>query len=51
MNPLRFFALQFLCILGWLLTFGACAFVVIHEEQMMMVIQGWAMDDPIEIDA
>lgn len=51
MNPIRFFALQLLCILGWLLSFGACAFVVAHEDQMMTVLQGWAMDDPIEFNA
>jgi hypothetical protein len=51
MNPIRFFALQLLCTLAWLLTFGACAFVIAHEDQMMMVLQGWAMDEPIELDA
>ena len=50
-NPIRFFALQWFCILAWLFTFGACAFVIAHEDQMMMVLQGWAMDEPIEFDA
>lgn len=51
MNPIRFFSLQLLCALAWLLTFGAFAFVIVHEDHVMMVIQGWAMDEPIEFDA
>ena len=50
-NPAKFSGLQFICVLGWLLTFGACAFVVAHEDQMLLVLQGWAMDEPIEFDA
>ena len=45
MKPFRFFALQLLCILGWLVTLGGCGFVILDGENMMMAIQGWMDED------
>ena len=50
MNPIRFFAMQLFVTLCWLLTFGALAFVIVHEESMLTVLQGWGMDDPFQIE-
>lgn len=41
MKPLRFFTLQLLCVLGWLVTLGAVGFVIFQEKDYMFVIQGW----------
>lgn len=50
MNPVRFFAAQFFVTLCWLFTFGALAFVIVHEDAMLTVLQGWGMDDPFQIE-
>jgi hypothetical protein len=49
-NPVKFFGLQFLCIMGWLLTLGAVAFVIVSEDNMLMVLQGWGMSEPHQIE-
>ena len=50
MNPLKLFAAQFFVTLAWLLTFGALAFTIVHEGQMLTVLQGWGMEDPFQIE-
>lgn len=50
MNPIKFFAAQFFVTLAWLFTFGALAFVIVHEDNMMTVLQGWGMEDPFQIE-
>ena len=50
LNPLKFFAAQFFVTLAWLLTFGALAFTIVHEGQMLTVLQGWGMEDPFQIE-
>ena len=50
MNPLKFFAAQLFVTLAWLLTFGALAFVIVHEENMLTVLLGWGMEEPFQIE-
>lgn len=50
MNPWKFFFYQFLVTLAWLFTFGSLAFVIVHEQNMLTVLQGWSMDDPFQIE-
>ena len=50
MNPIKFFTYQFFVTLAWLLTFGSLAFVIVHEENMLTVLQGWGMEDPFQIE-
>lgn len=50
MNPVKFFLAQFLVCLAWLLTFGSTAWVIVCDDGVLTVLQGWGMDDPIEID-
>ena len=49
-NPIKFFAYQFFVTLAWLLTLGSLAFVIVHEENMLTVLQGWGMEDPFQIE-
>jgi hypothetical protein len=45
-SPAKLFGLQFLCIMRWLLTFGAVTFVVVFGDDILMVLQGWGMSEP-----
>lgn len=49
LNAPKFFACQLLVTLAWLFTFGSLAFVIVHEDAMLTVLQGWAMDEPFQI--
>jgi len=50
MGALKFFMTQLFVTLAWLFTFGALAFVIVHDENMLTVLQGWGMDDPFQIE-
>lgn len=49
MNPWKFFGVQFLCMILWVLTFGSVAIVITHGEDLMMVLQGWGREEPFVI--
>lgn len=49
-SPTKFFIYQFLCVLGWLLTFGALAFVIVSGENILTVLQGWGMEEPFQVE-
>lgn len=51
MNHARFFVVQFLCVMAWLVGLGSLAFVVYHGDDILMVLQGWATDTAFEIEA
>jgi len=49
-NPVKFFALQLLMILGWLISFGSLAFVIVSGDNILTVLQGWSSAEPFQID-
>ena len=55
MNPFWFFAAQLLAVLSWLCSLGSLTITIVHEQQILTVLQGWApwelFDLELELDS